>query len=188
MLAAGLSYEIAVLDIRDSADGLNEAERWWIAYGRASGWDLTNHTDGGEGTRGLVFTKDHRAKLSAAHKGRKLTVEHREAIGKGHIGRPTTARMRQRTAEANRSRAWSDEAREKLRTFHLGRSPSASARAKQRKKMLGWKFGPPSPEKRAKLSAALKGRPLSWVTKTRMKIRRRPPPRLRVNLLTALKG
>jgi hypothetical protein len=31
----------------DVAD-LNTAERWWIAFGRACGWPLTNSTDGGQ--------------------------------------------------------------------------------------------------------------------------------------------
>jgi hypothetical protein len=36
-----------VLEVVAAATELAEAERWWIAFGRACGWPLTNHTDGG---------------------------------------------------------------------------------------------------------------------------------------------
>lgn len=39
---------------------LSDAERWWIAYGRATGWPLTNATEGGEGTVGFRHTEEYR--------------------------------------------------------------------------------------------------------------------------------
>jgi len=41
-----LSYEIVVLETLSAATALADAERWWIAFGRACGWPLTNLTDG----------------------------------------------------------------------------------------------------------------------------------------------
>ena len=38
----GLTYQIVVLEILETSITLPEVERWWIAYGRASGWPLTN--------------------------------------------------------------------------------------------------------------------------------------------------
>lgn len=46
--ARGLDFQIVVLESLDSADRLNAAEQWWIAYGKASGWHLANHTAGGD--------------------------------------------------------------------------------------------------------------------------------------------
>src|SRR5678815_3233021 len=43
----GFDFGIVVLDA-SAPDRLAEHERWWIAYGRALGWPLTNLTDGGE--------------------------------------------------------------------------------------------------------------------------------------------
>lgn len=43
----GLAYQIVVLEILETSITLPEAERWWIAYGRASGWPLTNLNGGG---------------------------------------------------------------------------------------------------------------------------------------------
>lgn len=60
----GAKYEIVVLDYVDdplahsrdcwwwtgiNSTALYDRERWWIAYGRASGWPLTNNADGGDG-------------------------------------------------------------------------------------------------------------------------------------------
>jgi hypothetical protein len=36
-----------VLEVLDDANKLDETECWWIAFGRACGWPLTNLTDGG---------------------------------------------------------------------------------------------------------------------------------------------
>ena len=47
----GLDYEITVLEALENDSSLSAAERWWIAYGRACGWPLTNCTDGGEYSR-----------------------------------------------------------------------------------------------------------------------------------------
>ncbi len=64
--ALELEFEITVLQAVDRQDQLNEAEIWWIAFGRASGWPLTNLTIGGDGLVGLVVTEQHREALSAA--------------------------------------------------------------------------------------------------------------------------
>lgn len=45
---AGIDFDIAIL-AESSIDQLKQDERWWIAFGRACGWPLTNMTDGGEG-------------------------------------------------------------------------------------------------------------------------------------------
>jgi len=49
LFSNGLDFEIVILEIVSSQAGLPDAEKWWIAYGRACGWPLTNLTDGGEG-------------------------------------------------------------------------------------------------------------------------------------------
>jgi hypothetical protein len=43
----GLTYEIVVLEVIKNEAELSQAERWWIAFGRACGWPLTNLTAGG---------------------------------------------------------------------------------------------------------------------------------------------
>lgn len=63
---AGFQHEIIILESCESRDQLDDLERWWIAYGRASGWKLTNHTSGGEGRKN--FDEAARKRLSESMK------------------------------------------------------------------------------------------------------------------------
>ena len=70
--AAGLTYEIEVLEVVESPDLLNEAECFFIAYFRSLGCRLTNLTDGGERVGGWVHRRETRAKLRAVWAKRRL--------------------------------------------------------------------------------------------------------------------
>jgi len=59
----GLRYVIAVLETVDSIDRLNDCETWWMMFGRALGWDLTNHAPAGGSVRGLVRSVETREAL-----------------------------------------------------------------------------------------------------------------------------
>ena len=56
----GQRHEECVLEVVE-LDALNQAEMWWIAYGRACGWPLTNLTHGGEGALGCTWSPARRA-------------------------------------------------------------------------------------------------------------------------------
>jgi group I intron endonuclease len=115
LLAAGISY-FAVLLEETNADELHERERWWIAYGKMSGWDLTNHTAGGEGMTGYVFSAESRAKMSASLKGNVMSPE-----------------ARAKSSAANRGRKRSDEARAKISEGKRGQArPDVSERNRAR--------------------------------------------------------
>lgn len=58
----------------------SETERKWIAFFRANGTSLCNCTDGGEGTSGLVFSQEHREKISRALTGIKRSEATRQLI------------------------------------------------------------------------------------------------------------
>lgn len=110
----GLDYTITVLDITpEDKLTLKETEIWWIAYGRALGWDLTNHTNGGDGPEGWVPSEETRAKISQALKGKKLSPETRAKL-----------------SAARKGRVVSEATREKIRQSRLGKKHSADARAK----------------------------------------------------------
>lgn len=64
----GLDYVIAVLE-ETTLERLEESERWWIAYGRLSNWELTNLTEGGDGTVGYKHTEQTRLILSEKGNG-----------------------------------------------------------------------------------------------------------------------
>jgi hypothetical protein len=140
------------VEVRMIESGLNEHEAFTlekirIVFWRSRGNHLTNQTDGGDGVSGLIFSKESRAKISVAHKGRKLSEEHKIKIrANSHKGVPRP-----------------EAVLVKLR----GQKRSIESRAK----MSAWQKGKiRSEEFKQKISATLKGRPLSNETKIKMKI------------------
>lgn len=79
--STGQDYQISILEEHDSAESLNDSERFYIAYFRSLGIPLLNCTDGGDGSVGL--TPEIRARISEARKGRKLSEEHKKKIAEG---------------------------------------------------------------------------------------------------------
>lgn len=85
-----LTYGITILEVLKDSSELNPAEIRWIKYGRDEGWDLTNMTDGGEGTLGHIKSKETRARLSAAATLRQSSPEVRERARLKALGHITT--------------------------------------------------------------------------------------------------
>jgi hypothetical protein len=131
-------------------------ERALIAKYRAAGVVLVNMTDGGEGVCGKVVTPEQRAKLSAALKGRKPTPEELAAVLAAIAARgPMTEEHRARISAAKVGRtAWNRGATMSMEE-RLRRGWPAEKKAGGESKPRP----PLSAEHRAKVSAALKGRP-----------------------------
>lgn len=110
----GVQPVMDVVESGDDGDGWRHAERKWIALLRGEGCRLTNHTDGGDGVRGLKHRPDSLAKMAAAKRGRTLTAEHRRKIGEAGKGRKISRDMIERMAEGRRRAGISDEARARL--------------------------------------------------------------------------
>ena len=77
-IASGAQPRVGVLEVVGGTG--DEEERKWIAHFRQNGSDLVNATDGGDGTPGLVFTPEHRDKISKALRGIRRSEETRERI------------------------------------------------------------------------------------------------------------
>jgi group I intron endonuclease len=148
-----------------------ERETFWIAHYRAlPNAQMTNVTDGGEGTCGHIHSEETRAKMSAAHKGKnnhnygkKLSTETRAKISAAHKGKKFSDETLAKISSANKGKKRSDETRAKISAVQKGKKLSAKTRAK-----LSAAHKNPSAETRAKLSAAQKGHSVS--AKTRAKI------------------
>ncbi len=87
----GLTPEVVILE--ETAD-LNQAERNWIAFGRALGCRLTNMTDGGEGTRlcgadngfyGKKHDDETRKRMSEAKLGKKNPAHSARMTGRSGV-------------------------------------------------------------------------------------------------------
>lgn len=64
LLAKGLDYEIVTLEENILIENLNDREKYWVAYYKEGGANLTNLTDGGEGTWGYVTSDDSKQKMA----------------------------------------------------------------------------------------------------------------------------
>ena len=169
----GLEYQFAVLQVVEDVDRLPAAEQWWIAYGKACGWPLTNATDGGEGT--LNPSPETKAKMRDRL---------RELM--------SNPEMNQRRSERSRAARGTPESRAKSRAATLAQSDESKAK---RSAALKGRKRPPevvakivaarmrTPEIRAligaKISAAKMGHSVSPETREKMRLAKvaNPGPR-----------
>lgn len=144
LVRAGLRPGILILETGNG--DWQEAERWWIAHLRQNGANLTNMTDGGDGTPGLIPNAETRSKMSLSRRGRKMPPE---AIAK--------------TAAALRGRTQSPEHIARLAKTRKGKAPipatEAAAIANRGRRQ--------SPEHVAKRIAPRKGIEASWRKQSR---------------------
>lgn len=158
----GWAFEVAILEVVDDPAApsgclcpwlptnrnptlLNELERYWVALGRAFGWQLRNKTDGGDGMR-VRGSPATRARMSAAQLGRRHDPETRHKISVaikarmqdpaanvGNAGKKKPKRARApkplRPRDPNAYR-WSATRKEAQRVAMLGHSVSKETRAK----------------------------------------------------------
>ncbi len=121
LLDAGLQFEMVELDSCESTDDLDSAEIWWIAYGKALGWPLTNITSGG-GTSFYVMPEESRRKISE------------KAIARGP--RPQSDEERARRSEMWKGKRYalgfkhSDAAKAAIAAGQRGRKQSSATRNK----------------------------------------------------------
>ncbi len=165
LFTLGLDFTIVVLEEVALKDALDTAEIWWIAYGRACGWPLTNATDGGEG----VSNPSPEARARMGFRGRKHTAATRALLAARR-----RSEMALRTPEQNRAhfargpKQHSEETRAKIASSGTGRKHTAETRAKisaaniarhARSPQTPWNLGKKhTPETRAKISAARQAR------------------------------
>ena len=79
--------EISIILIEENITSYEKAlerEKYWIKYYRDNGYNLTNSTDGGDGTVGYKLTEEHKQHLSDINKGKTLTEEHKQKISNSH--------------------------------------------------------------------------------------------------------
>jgi hypothetical protein len=158
VLAAGLFPGQRILEWTTARDG-SEREQAWICSLREQGADLTNLTDGGEGTPGLKRSPKECARLSALHRGKKISVEQRAKISATLLGRESPNK-------GNHFRH-SEEAKRKIGTASAGRKHSSAARTKISAALTGRRQ---SPETIMKRILANTGKKRSLESRLRMSV------------------
>ncbi len=125
LLAEGLDYEIAVLETAEAEEMLPQLERWWIAYGRASGWPLTNLTDGGDGWLGGNHSEEAKAKIAAAQRGKVYSDSTKAKLAAALLGKSRPPEVRAKLKKAATGKTHSVETRAKMSATRKGRRHSA---------------------------------------------------------------
>lgn len=142
-----------------------------ISRFRKMGEPLVNHTNGGEGVSGLVFSDESRTKMKASSAERWADPEVRKAHGAkalGHkmseeckekhrissTGRRHSQQSKDKMSAVQTGRIVSLQCREKLREANLGKKQTEASKLKRKVALQGRAF---SDEHRAKLSLAMQG-------------------------------
>lgn len=97
-----------------------EAERVWIKFFRDIGADLTNGTNGGDGTPGRINSLAHRRRISEANRGKIHTAKTRAKVSasllgnKRCVGRICSAETRAKLSAATSKRYMKNQNKEGL--------------------------------------------------------------------------
>ena len=143
LIAAGLQPEIEVLETAPA--DIDDAEKFWIAYFKSIGCNLTNLTEGGEGVVGLRHSAAARAKMSAVRRGVPKSPEWRAKIAASNrgqprpwlVGRPKSPEERAKLSAANKGRRRTPEQIAKHAAAIRGRKHTPEHIEKVRLKRIG---------------------------------------------------
>jgi predicted XRE-type DNA-binding protein len=86
---------------------------------------LINKTSGGQGNSGLIFSDEHRRKISESNKGKNwfgkhLSEEIKSKMSESRKGRKFSEETRKKISESNKDKHPSEETRKKLSESHIG--------------------------------------------------------------------
>ena len=155
LLSDDLKPDIILLETVTESEWV-EAEIFWISYFKSLGSNLTNLTDGGDGTNGFKMTDEQKYKLRTALTGLKkkpLSDERKRQISersKGRPGKPLTDETKKKISLANsgKKHVVSEETKQKISKTLKGRSLSEERIQKIR---LATKLAMSRPDIKAKL-------------------------------------
>ncbi len=105
-----------------------QGEKFWIAYFRRLGCSLTNLTDGGDGTRGIVRSSEFREKIRQANLGKRHTAKTKKKMSENRMGHPVSQKVIDRAHNLNLGKVFSLKTREKMRLAHIGKALSSETR------------------------------------------------------------
>ncbi len=141
-MAEHLEIEIEVIE-SGLGDSWKEAEKRWVAHYRAQGSRLTNLTDGGDGTLGIVRSEETRKKMSAASKGKGLWKKGLEAAVKANTGRKYPREQVEKARIARLGQKYSEDTIARMSEAALKRPPvTTETRAKLSRMRFGKKMPP----------------------------------------------
>jgi group I intron endonuclease len=135
-------FNLLILEIVENADILIEREQHWLDYYKSYNDNYGyNIAPSAGNTTGLTVSEETKLKMSKAKKGKKFTPEHRKKIGIANKGKKRSPEVVAEMSARQKGFVMPEETKEKIR-----------------KSCIGINTGVRSPEVRANISAACKGR------------------------------
>ena len=134
VLSSGGTVCVRSIELIENYEESADREKHWIAFYREQGHDLTNLTDGGEGTVGLrreylPHSVEARENNRKAQLGKILTEEHKKNIGKGNLGRVVSEETRKKIRNSNIGKKRSEETKKKISESKKGKPWTNEARS-----------------------------------------------------------
>ena len=123
-------FDCAVLAEFGSEEEALLEESAEIARHRVAGFDVMNHTAGGEGTSGLIHSEASRKRMRDNWTPRPESVELRKFRSDQMKGRPKSAATKQQISNSLKGHAVSQETRQALSDRYTGTHLSEQTRAK----------------------------------------------------------
>jgi len=125
-------FEI-ILDDITWEQALEKEKEFISIYGRSdlNKGTLTNLTDGGDGTLGMIVSDKFRKRLSVVNTGKKLTPEHSKKISLANKGRTFSKEARLKMSEAAKGRKASLETRAKMSAKRMGNKSNTGRKLPQ---------------------------------------------------------
>lgn len=165
LLQCGLEPRIQVIQ-QVPAQSWAAAKIYWIGFFRKMGCPLTNMSNGGDGNLGCLVSEETRAKMRAA-----WTENRKKSVPR----RPHTEASKEKLRQATLKQFENPAARAAVSKVHKGKVISPEQRATisavTKRRWKEWRVNGcvTSPETRAKMSAAKKGKPLSEEHKAKIR-------------------
>jgi hypothetical protein len=125
-------------------EAFEEESRLILFYGRAdlAKGTLCNHTNGGEGTSGIIISESRKSAISLVHRGKTIPEQTRAAASK-----------------AARERVWSEDSRKKISAAKKGKKKTPEQIAKMR--LI-------KPSESARVAVAESNRKRVWTSEMRL--------------------
>jgi hypothetical protein len=144
-LKDGYVPSVKILEMVDG-DGCAQ-EIFHISKYRELGFDLTNATDGGEGTIGYVPSEETIEKLRRSHLGKRPSDEAIEKQRRAIVGIKRSEETKARMSAAQKGRKHPVDQMARLRLLNIGRKQSTEEIERRRAAQIGRKATPETREK-----------------------------------------
>jgi len=133
---------------------------WSVGRSDSKIGSLSNHTDGGDGSCGLIHSEESKRKQSEKMKGKPSGMKGKISWNKGMVMGPLSEEHKNKLSKANKGKHPSEESNKKRSESNKGKLRSKETKQKMRK--------PKSEEHKKKMSEVAKGRTHTEETKKKM--------------------